>query len=139
MGGHDVSITMVTGPWEGRTVTGAAVARDGTTPAELLADMATHGYRWELHLPDAPVAADEYLVGWVLADMVGRVLLAAYSGRAVRFLGQRWEFAKGEDMNELGRRVGAIEDAIAFSGYNVGVIGDDPDGDLVIGVAGQET
>lgn len=132
-----VRIRILSGPYAGRERTSDKARLAGIDPQVLLTDLARQGYRWAVDFSDA---SEEEALEWGLADMVGRILAAAMDGRAVRFMGRRWNFT-GIDFasSEAQTMVGEIEDAIVYSGRNIGVLIDDWVSDLVIGVRGYES
>ena len=131
-----IQIKILSGPYAGQSKTSADIAADDVDPVALTVELACQKWWWEFDWSDA--TPEEYVL-WGRADMVGRLIAAAITGRAVRFMGQRWSFAGLEfASDEAQLLLGAIEDSISGSGRNVVVLTDDWVGDLVIGVRGYE-
>jgi hypothetical protein len=89
----------------------------------------------ELASDDRPDAAE--IAVWAQAEMTVRIVRAVMSGRAVRFMGSRWQ-TPADDQQAGTRIVGEIEDAIVGSGRYVMLLPDDSKNDLVIGVGEPE-
>jgi hypothetical protein len=124
MGG--VKVRVLSGPYAG-----GLYEPDGATPLELLESFMQHRWQWQLfYVPDAEPAE---IQDWLQADLLVRVMQAMYDGRGIRFAGHRWQNHprdKDGGRSILWELTAEMERAGAFR-----LLADDPDGDLVLGLA----
>lgn len=130
-----VRVKLLTGPYAGRVASGTVLTSGGRDPLGVVTEFLRHGWRWQVLWPQDAGQPGTEVSAWRRADLAGRILLALHAGRAVRFMGRRWQARPG-DLSALGLAAGEIEDAIAAAGRRVRILFPDDDGDLVIGLQG---
>lgn len=122
-----IKIAVLSGPHAGKE----RVVPEGLEPMGLLTEFASRDWKWSV---DFSKATQSELLDWGRADMVARILAALQHGRSVWFQGAEYRV---EELADLPRVAGEVEDAIAYSGLMVKVESDDENG-VTIGVGGTE-
>lgn len=122
-----IKITALSSPHSGKT----RVVPADVDAMELLTQFAKADWRWSI---DFSNASEQEVFEWGRADMVARILAALLHGRSIWFLGKEY-FAQNQA--DLPKVIGAVEDAIAYSGLMVQVKSDDENG-VIIGTGGTE-
>jgi hypothetical protein len=127
----EVRVKLLTGPYAGRVASGTVLASGGRDALGVVSEFLRHGWRWQVLWPRETGPSGPEASAWRHADLAGRILLALRAGRAVRFMGRRWQARPG-DLPALRVAAGEIEDAIAAAGRGARILLPDGDGDLVI-------
>lgn len=127
-----VTLRILTGRWAGQERAAVDVMASGVTALKLLSDLGSRDEWWEILWPELP-STDPVVREWVSADLVSRVIRAAFHGRPVRVLGKIWRFPADVRSPAFADMLGRLEDTIADSSRFVGVVSDDVDSGLVIG------
>lgn len=120
-----IRVTMLTGPYAGRT----EVVPAEVTPHELLGEFLVKGWAWSI---DYAEATEEEAFEWWRQDLSARVVRAIRRGLPVTFLGAVYHVEDMADTTALTRVIGEIEDAIVASGRVVTLGRDDETGVVVL-------
>lgn len=123
-----IKLQALSGPYTGSV----REVPNGMPPMNLLTEFASNDWKWSV---DFSQATQSELLDWRRAEMVARILAALQHGRSVWF--QDTEY-RVEELEDLLRIAGDIEDAIAYSGLMVQVESDNENG-VVIGDGGTES